>query len=102
MLRPDRDTGEVELGYRLRAAAWGRGYATEGAVALLRTAFADLGLTSVFARTMAVNHASRRVLEKAGMRLAGTVHPSWAADVAGAEHGDVEFLAERDTWLAAH
>jgi RimJ/RimL family protein N-acetyltransferase len=102
MLRPDRDTGEIELGYRLRVAAWGRGYATEGAVALLRTAFAGLGLTRVIARTMTVNHASRRVLEKAGLRLVGTVRPSWAANVPGAEHGDVEYAAERDDWLTAH
>ena len=61
-LRPARDTGELELGYRLRKDAWGRGLATEGSRALL-------GLTGerVIARTMIANHRSRRVMEKCGM-----------------------------------
>ena len=42
-----RDPDEVELGYRLRQAAWGRGYATEGAHALIRTSFAEMGVPCV-------------------------------------------------------
>lgn len=38
--------GEVELGYRLRREAWGRGYATEGSQALIRRAFAELEVVS--------------------------------------------------------
>jgi RimJ/RimL family protein N-acetyltransferase len=56
----------VELGYRLRRQAWGRGYATEGSRALIRNGFTELGVRRVFATTMAVNLGSRRVLEKAG------------------------------------
>ena len=66
--RPD---DEVELGYRLRRSAWDRGYATEGARALIRRAFAELGVRRVWARTMAVNVASRRVMEKCGLRKVG-------------------------------
>src|SRR6185295_1905636 len=36
---------ERELGYRLRPDAWGKGYATEGAAALLRDAFSRPGVT---------------------------------------------------------
>ena len=60
--------GTVELGYRLRSAVWGRGYATEGARALIRHGFADLVVERVIAHTLAENLASRRVLEKAGLR----------------------------------
>src|SRR5438067_5849376 len=64
--------GEVELGYRLRKAAWGHGYATEGARALIRKGFTELGVQRVFARTYQDNLASRRVMEKAGLRLVRT------------------------------
>jgi RimJ/RimL family protein N-acetyltransferase len=58
---------EVELGYRLRRSAWGKGYATEGSRALIRKGFTELGVQRVVAETMAVNSASRRVMEKAGL-----------------------------------
>jgi RimJ/RimL family protein N-acetyltransferase len=55
--------GEVELGYRLRKSAWGKGYATEGSRALIRKGFTELGVQRVVAGAMAVNQASRRVME---------------------------------------
>ncbi|MEW2260641.1 GNAT family N-acetyltransferase [Streptomyces sp. NPDC047869] len=60
-LRPESQgpLDEVELGYRLRQAAWGKGYATEGSRALLGKAFTELGVRMVWAETMAVNHGSR-------------------------------------------
>lgn len=67
-LRPARDTGEMELGYRLRTAAWGRGPATEGSRALLGLVAGE----RVIARTMIVNRRSRRVMEKLGMRVVRT------------------------------
>ncbi len=49
--RPD----EVELGYRLRREAWGKGYATEAARALIDKSFTELGVQRVVANTMTVN-----------------------------------------------
>lgn len=67
-LRPDKITPEeMELGYRLKRNAWGRGLATEGSRALLRKAFEDWGYAKVCARTLVCNLASRRVMEKAGL-----------------------------------
>jgi RimJ/RimL family protein N-acetyltransferase len=63
---------EVALGYRLRQAAWGKGYATEGARALIRKGFTELGVQCVFATTYQDNLASRRVMEKAGLTLVRT------------------------------
>ena len=60
---------EVEVGYRLRRAVWGRGYATEAVRALIHKGFAELGVRRVVARTYEDNLASRRVMEKAGMTL---------------------------------
>ncbi|HYB17467.1 MAG TPA: GNAT family N-acetyltransferase [Streptosporangiaceae bacterium] len=90
---PDAPPGDIavaSLGYRLRVSAWGRGYATEGAQALIQRAFSELGVSQVVATTMAVNSASRRVLEKAGLRYVRTVHLDWPDPLPGNEHGDVE------------
>ena len=94
-------TGVAELGYRLRRSAWGHGYATEGARALVRLAFTGLGAREVVATTMAVNTGSRRVMEKAGLRYARTVHLGWPDPLDGTEHGEVEYRLLRDEWLAA-
>ena len=94
-------TGVASLGYRLRRSAWGRGYATEGARALVRLAFTGLGAREVVATTMAVNTGSRRVMEKAGLRYARTVHLDWPEPLAGNEHGDVEYRLLREDWLPA-
>jgi RimJ/RimL family protein N-acetyltransferase len=98
---PDSPPGNIsvaELGYRLRRSAWGRGYATEGARALVRRAFAELGVIQIVATTMTVNTASRRVLEKAGLRYARTVHMDWPDPLPGNQHGDVEYRLERHDW----
>jgi RimJ/RimL family protein N-acetyltransferase len=90
--------GGTELGYRLRPAVWGRGYATEGARALVRKAFTELGLDQVKATTMTVNTASRRVLEKAGLSLLRVFFLDWPEYLDGAEHGDVEYALTRAGW----
>jgi RimJ/RimL family protein N-acetyltransferase len=64
--RPTEE-GSIDLGCRLRKAAWNKGYATEGSRALITKGFSDLGVDRVIAHTMAVNHASRRVTEKSGL-----------------------------------
>ena len=57
---------EVEVGWALIPERWGRGLATELALASLAVAYDDLDLDSVIAYTLAGNRASRRVMEKAG------------------------------------
>jgi RimJ/RimL family protein N-acetyltransferase len=64
--------GDVELGYRLRRSAWGKGYGTEGSRALIRKGFTELGAQRVIAQTYQDNLASRRVMEKLGMTLVRT------------------------------
>jgi RimJ/RimL family protein N-acetyltransferase len=92
---------EVELGYRLRKSAWGQGYATEGSRALIDKGFADLGVQRVVASTMVVNVASRRVMEKAGLRLVRTFHQPWPDYIEGQEQGDVEYALLRSEWEQA-
>jgi RimJ/RimL family protein N-acetyltransferase len=60
---------EIELAYRLKTPAWGKGYATETATAWLAYGFDELGLARIVAVTHPENVASQRVLEKVGMRF---------------------------------
>ena len=96
----DHSAALVELGYRLGRAAWGRGYATEGARALIRKGFTELGVQRVTANTMTVNARSRRVMEKAGLRYVRTFFEEWPETIEGSELGDVEYALTRSAWEA--
>lgn len=61
-------TPAVEIGWRLAAEHQGRGYATEAAREALRYGFEELDLDEIVSFTVPANHASRRVMEKIGMR----------------------------------
>ena len=61
----------VELGYGFARASWGQGYATELAQALLHYGFDTLDLEEIYGVVIPENTASRRVLEKVGMRNLG-------------------------------
>jgi RimJ/RimL family protein N-acetyltransferase len=97
---PDGDITNIDLGYRLRRSTWNKGYATEGSAALINMGFTDLGVQRVFAHTMTVNTASRRVMEKCGLTLARTTpYDGPDADVIeGAEHGEVEYALTKPEW----
>lgn len=60
--------GEIEIGWRLRREAWGRGFATEAARSLLAYGLEELGLAEIVADIHPENLASIRVAEKIGMR----------------------------------
>jgi len=99
---------EASLGYRLHKAAWGQGYATEGARALIRQGFTVLGVQRVVATTYQDNLASRRVMEKVGMTLVRTFRITPEALLQGDTYhvtsldlwdgDDVEYALERAHW----
>lgn len=62
---------EVEVGYRLARWSWGRGFATELALALVDHGFRAMGLEQVVGITHPENRASQRVLEKVGLTRTG-------------------------------
>jgi RimJ/RimL family protein N-acetyltransferase len=62
-------TDEVELGWIVRRAHWGHGFATEAAAAWRDVAFAALGLKRIVSMVAEDNIASRRVAEKLGMTV---------------------------------
>jgi len=92
--------GQAELGYRLLRRHWRKGLASEGARELIRHGFEDLGLTRVFAETMAVNAASRATMAAVGMQHVRTFHMEWEEPLPGSELGEVEYAISRQLWLA--
>src|SRR5262249_22508809 len=67
------DVGEVDLGYRLLPAFWGRGLATEASRAILDYGFGRLHLQQIIGLVELTNVASVRVLEKLGMAFVGVI-----------------------------
>jgi RimJ/RimL family protein N-acetyltransferase len=78
--RPARVTPhDLELGYRLRRSAWGKGFATEGGRALVAHGFDVLHDPCVVAHAFRDNRASTRVMEKIGMVRVREEHEDGAA-----------------------
>ena len=74
-LIPVEGTGpDVEVVYVLEQPAWGKGYATEMARACLEAGFGPFGLERIIALAYPENAQSVRVMQKAGMKSAGTMH----------------------------
>jgi RimJ/RimL family protein N-acetyltransferase len=90
----------IQVGFGLDKSAWGKGYATEMARALLRYGFVDLGLPRICAMASLGNLASQRVLTKIGLRRNGErafPHPAYAR-----EGPMAWFEGERDNWASGH
>jgi RimJ/RimL family protein N-acetyltransferase len=68
----------VEIGWRLKSAAWGKGYATEGAKECLRVGFERLALEEVVSFTTLTNLPSVKVMQRIGMAntYANFEHPA--------------------------
>lgn len=67
-LRWLEELGEVELLYLIVRARWRQGLASEAAARTLASGFDEAGLDRIVALAMPANLASRRVMEKVGMR----------------------------------
>lgn len=66
----------VDIGWRLKRSAWGKGYASEGAKACLQNALPKFGIAQVLAFATDTNLPSEAVMKKIGMNFIGTVqHP---------------------------
>lgn len=61
----------AELGYWLGVDAWGKGFATEAANAMIDFGFGELGLSRIYAQVLEGNDVSCHVLEKVGMLSEG-------------------------------
>ena len=62
------NTPEIEIGYRMLKEHWNNGYATEASIGLLKYGLKTIGLRKIVSSAHIENFASRRVMEKIGMR----------------------------------
>ena len=83
---------KTEVGWRLDPAYWGKGFATEGAVASVRYGLEELGLERIISIIQPENAASCRVAEKAGLTPQGKTH--WRGNEV------VWYAVDRDAWEA--
>jgi RimJ/RimL family protein N-acetyltransferase len=86
------DPAQVEVGWTLSPDVWGRGLATEGALAALAHGFDALSLPRIISLTVPDNARSRRVMERCGLTYRGEtffrdLHHVW-------------YAIDRTTWLA--
>lgn len=65
------EADEIDLGYRLKKEFWGRGYASEAALASIQYGFEKLKISRIIGRAEPGNKASCVVLEKCGMTYIG-------------------------------
>lgn len=73
---PAHFTPCVEIGWRLKAEAWGKGYATEGAAACLSYGFKTFSFDRIYSFTAQCNIRSENVMKKLGMeKIAAFDHP---------------------------
>jgi ribosomal-protein-alanine N-acetyltransferase len=79
-LHSDVERVSAEVGYWLGESAWGRGIVTEALTAVTAEAFRAFDLTRIYALPFAHNHASVRVLEKAGYAREGHLRQSAIKD----------------------
>ncbi|MGD9591316.1 MAG: GNAT family N-acetyltransferase [Candidatus Berkiella sp.] len=76
-------TPTVEIGWRLHADFWGKGYATEGAKIVLEKAFREFNLPEITSFTVPANVRSQRVMQKIGLHHTpqdNFIHPRLGPD----------------------
>jgi RimJ/RimL family protein N-acetyltransferase len=90
----------VEIGWRLSAAHWGKGYAPEAATKALRIGFETLGLAEIVSFTALENRRSRAVMKKLGMQEDATTfeHPNMPVGHPLREH--CLYRLSRERWAA--
>lgn len=81
---------KTEVGWLLDRAYWGQGLATEGAAAAYRYGFREVGLDRIIGIVKPGNLASRRIMEKSGLRLQG--------ETRFRGHDMVWYAIDREAW----
>ena len=102
LLNHIRGESIIQIGFTLAKSAWGHGFGTEMASAVLRYGFVDLRLPRIAGMASLQNHASQRVLLKVGLERRGErafPHPDYAAEglMAWFERDAADWLATTDS-----
>jgi RimJ/RimL family protein N-acetyltransferase len=94
---------KTDIGWRMTPSAWGKGYATEGAIAAMTWAFNNLPDDAIFAITAVINRRSRAVMERLGMSYLPELdfnHPKVPVNSPLLRH--VTYRIERGQWTQNH
>ncbi|WP_342527317.1 GNAT family N-acetyltransferase [Chryseomicrobium sp. FSL W7-1435] len=87
----------IEIGWRLKKEAWGKGYATEGAKACLEYGFEELGFDEIFSLTADINEPSKQVMRKIGLEFVKKFdHPR--VDPKSMLRKHVLYYVQRNVW----
>lgn len=92
----------VEIGWRLGAAHWGQGFATEGARSSLKFAFTEQNLSRVISMTPTTNKVSENVMQKLGMRNTGNNFNHPQVDSGHVLEPHVLYQITREEWVSQH
>jgi len=76
-----KSTQDYEVGWHLRKASWGKGYATEAGKAAIDYGFNVLKLPVIYAVVKPENHASIRVTQRLGMNPMGRTHKYYGVEL---------------------
>ena len=100
LLNHIRGESIIQIGFTLAKSAWGKGFGTEMASAVLRYGFDDLKVPRIAGMASLQNHASQRVLLKIGLERRGErafPHPDYASEGAMAwfEREAADWQAQR-------
>ena len=88
--------GDIEIGYILRKAGWGKGYATEAAARLIRFAFEETPLEEIVAVVDAGNKASLNIMDKLGFADEGLRY-AYKQEVPGFRIRKTDWLLRQST-----
>ena len=90
----DEEKNQIEVGFSIERASWGKGYAAEALEVVLEYLTAQEGIARVTAWCAADNIASSRTLEKAGIRLAGI--DAGGLEVGGERYDRLDYAYEKN------
>ena len=86
----NQEKNQIEVGFSIERASWGQGYAAEALRAVLDYLTVQEGVARVTAWCASDNIASKRTLEKAGMRLSGI--EAGGLDVGGQGYDRLDYV----------
>jgi len=77
----------VEIGWRFNKAFWGKGFASEAAIACLHYGFTQVGLDKIVSFTATINTNSEKVMKRIGMKYINTFdHPKISSESVLCKH----------------
>lgn len=94
-------TPAVDIGWRLKRNAWGKGYATEGAKKCLEFGFRELNLDEIISTCTKKNFQSENVMKKLGMKKIGEFNHPKLLNFPGLKKC-ICYGINRNTWMEGH